>query len=299
MQFFRLQGKRRVEKEYWAYDSTSISSYSENLRQVKYGKNKDEEKLPQINLALIFGENSGLPFYYRKLTGNIPNVKTIRELLRELDVLGYEKIKLVMDRGYYSLDNINALYKEHRKFLCSTSAALKFAKDSIREIGAEKDRYEHYNSNLELYVFSRTIAWDYEQERPYKGDTIHEERRMYLHLYFNPDKFSDDSKALNRKPDALKAELLSGRRVPEHEKDYRKYFEVKETPKRGISLSYKQEAMDSVRERYGFFVLLSNNSLPVQDARCHRKSFLEHQGASKPAQNINFFRKFTGRQAFC
>ena len=258
MQFFRLQGKRRVEKEYWAYDSTSISSYSESLRQVKYGKNKDGEKLPQINLALIFGENSGLPFYYRKLAGNIPDVKTIRELLRELDVLGYEKIKLVMDRGYYSVDNINALYKEHRKFLCSTSAALKFAKDSIREIGTEKDRYEHYNSNLELYVFSRTIAWDYEQERPYKGDTIHEERHMYLHLYFNPDKFSDDSKALNRKLDALKAELLSGRRVPEHEKDYRKYFEVKETPKRGISLSYKQEAMDSVRERYGFFVLISN-----------------------------------------
>ena len=27
--FFRLQGKRRVEDEYWSYDSTSISSYSE------------------------------------------------------------------------------------------------------------------------------------------------------------------------------------------------------------------------------------------------------------------------------
>lgn len=125
MRFLRLQGKRRVEKEYWAYDSTSISSYSESLKQVKYSKNKDGEKLPQINLALIFGENSGLPFYYRKLAGNIPDVKTIRELLRELDVLGYEKIKLVMDRGYYSADNINALYKEHLKFLCSTSAALK------------------------------------------------------------------------------------------------------------------------------------------------------------------------------
>ena len=88
MQFFRLQGKRRAEKEYWAYDSTSISSYSDVLKQVRYGKNKDGEKLPQINLALIFGEESGLPFYYRKLAGNIPDVKTIRELLRELDVLG-------------------------------------------------------------------------------------------------------------------------------------------------------------------------------------------------------------------
>ena len=258
MQFFRLQGKRRVEKEYWAYDSTSISSYSEMMKQVKYGKNKDGEKLPQINLALLFGEDSGLPFYYRKLAGNIPDVKTIRELIRELDILGYEKIKLVMDRGYYSADNINALYKEHMKFLCGTSTALSFARDFIREVGSKKDSYEAYNSDLELYVFSRTIAWDYEQTRPYKGDTIHEERRMYLHLYFNPDKLSDDGKALNRKLDTLKEELLSGKRVPEHERDYRKFFVIKETPKRGISLSYKQDAIDAVRERYGFFVLISN-----------------------------------------
>ena len=111
MHFFRLQARRRAEKEYWAYDTTSISSYSETLKQVKYGKNKDGDKLPQFNLTLLFGEQSGLPFYYRKIAGNIPDVKTIHELVRELDALGYEKVKLVMDRGFYSADNINALYK--------------------------------------------------------------------------------------------------------------------------------------------------------------------------------------------
>ena len=258
MHFFRLQGKRRAEKEYWAYDSTSISGYSESIKQFKYGKNKDGESLPQINLAMLFGEKSGLPFYYRKIAGNIPDVKTIREFIRELDILGYEKIKLVMDRGYYSAENINKLYKEHLKFLCGTSTALSFAKKFIREIGVRKDHYEYYNSDLELYVFSKTIAWDYEQVRPYKGDTINEERRMYLHLYFNPDKLSDDGKAFNRKMDILKEELLSGKRNPEHEKDYRKYFEIKETPKRGISLTVKQDAVDAAHERYGFFVLISN-----------------------------------------
>lgn len=39
--FFSLQAKRRTENEYWAYDTTSISSYSEALKQVKYGINKD------------------------------------------------------------------------------------------------------------------------------------------------------------------------------------------------------------------------------------------------------------------
>ena len=258
MQFFRLQGKRRAEKEYWAYDSTSISSRSEMLKQVKYGKNKDDDHLPQINLALVFGEESKLPFYYRKLAGNVPDVKTVRELLRELDVLGYEKVKLVIDRGYYSKDNINALYKNHLKFLAGTSSALSFAKAFIREVGQKKDHYEYYNSNLELYVFSKTIAWDYEQERPYKGDVIKEDRRMYLHLYFNPDKYADDGKLFNLKMNMLKEELLSGHRVPEHENDYKKYFEVKETPVRGISLTIKQDAVDAAHERYGFFVLISN-----------------------------------------
>lgn len=92
MRFFRLQGRRRAEKECWAYDTTSISSCSQLLKQVKYGKNKDNDKLLQINLALLFGEESGLLFYYRKLSGNIPDVKTVNELVREPDVFGYGKL---------------------------------------------------------------------------------------------------------------------------------------------------------------------------------------------------------------
>ena len=298
MHFFRLQGKRRAEKEYWAYDSTSISSRSETLRQVKYGKNKDDDHLPQINLALVFGEESRLPFYYRKLAGNVPDVKTIQELLRELDVLGYEKVKLVMDRGYYSAENINALFKKHLKFLCGTSSALSFAKEFIREIGSKKDHYEYYNSNLELNVFTRTVAWDYEQERPYKGDVVKEERRMYLHLYFNPDKFSDDGKAFNRKLDALKNELLSGHRVPEHEKEYKKYFEMKETPKRGISLTVKQDAVDAAHERYGFFVLISNEVKdPVTALSLYRMRDVVEKAFWNVKERLNLRRTMTSSES--
>lgn len=298
MHFFRLQGKRRAEKEFWAYDSTSISSYSEMMKQVKYGKNKDGENLPQINLALLFGEESGLPFYYRKLAGNIPDVKTIRELARELDILGYEKVKLVMDRGYYSAENINTLFKDHMKFLCGTSTALSFAKDYIREIGADKDRYEYYNSDLELYVFSKTISWHYEQERPYKGDTVREDRRLYLHLYFNPDKLSDDGKAFNKRLDGLKEELLTGKRVPEHEKEYRKYFEIRETPKRGISLSYNQDAINAARERYGFFVLISNEVKdPVAALSLYRMRDIVEKAFWNVKERLNLRRTLTSSES--
>ena len=85
----------------------------------------------------------------------------------------------------------------------------------IREIWQKMDHYEYYNRNLELYVFSKTTAWDYEQERPGKGDIIKEDCRMYLHLYFNPEKHADDGKIFNQKMNALKEKLLGGHRVPE------------------------------------------------------------------------------------
>ncbi len=61
-----------------AYDTISIFSYSETMEQIKYGNNKNLESLPQINLVLVFGEESMLPVYYRKMLGNISDVFTIK-----------------------------------------------------------------------------------------------------------------------------------------------------------------------------------------------------------------------------
>jgi hypothetical protein len=36
------------------------------------------------------------------------------------------------------------------------------------------------------------------------------------------------------------------------------YYEVKETPVRGISITPKQEAIEAAEKNYGYFALLSN-----------------------------------------
>ena len=256
--FFRLQGKRRSKDEYWAYDSTSISSYSECLKQVRHGKNKDGDRLPQINLLLLFGQKSNLPFYYRKLAGNIPDVKTVRVLMRDLDVLGYPKVKLVTDRGFYSVDNVNGLYQNHIKFLMSASTSLSFVKKAIESVKDTMCDWSNYTDKYDLYTYTQTMEWDYTQVRPYKGDTLKGSRRMYFHLYYNADKAVEDGRKFNLRMTALSEELLSGNRKAEHEKDYGKYFEVKQTPVRGISVKAKQTAMDHAKSRFGYFVLLSN-----------------------------------------
>jgi len=260
-EFFRLQGRRRIDKEFWAYDITSISSYSESLSQVQWGNNKEDDRLPQLNLALVFGETSNLPFYYRKLAGNIPDSKTLKTLLNELDVLGFSKVKLVMDRGFYSEGNINALFKDHVKFLIASKMSLSFIRQNLEPIYEQFRSYDCFNEKYELYYHTVQTEWAYTQYRPYKGDTISEPRRIYVHYYYNIDKAADDEKAFDRRLLGLRRELESGKRVPEHEKLYRKFFEIKTTPKRGTKATVKEEEVAKAKRYFGFFVLVSNETM--------------------------------------
>lgn len=264
--FFTLQGKRRVEHEFWAYDTTTLSSYSESLRQVQYGHNKEHDQLPQLKLALVFGQESNLPFYYRKLAGNIPDSKTISNLLKEFDILGYSKVKLVMDRGFYSESNINNLYQNHTKFLLSAKISLKFIRTELDTIYDTFRSYEYYNDNYELYCRTVRSSWSYTQKRPYKADNFKESRRIYLHYYYNIDQAAEDEKEFDRKLISLKQELESGEHVPQHEKLYLQYFTRKTTPKRGTQVMVKDEAVTEAKRYFGFFALVTNETMDAVTA---------------------------------
>lgn len=265
-EFFRLQGRRRIAEEYWAYDSTSISSYSETLRQVQYGKNKENDKLPQLNLLLVFGEKSGLPFYYRKLAGNIPDSKTVKHLLEELDILGYKKSKIVMDRGFYSEKNINEMYKAQVKFLLAAKTSLSFIKKNLEAVYDDIRLYPHYDESTNTYGYTIATQWDYRQERPNKGDTIAKQRRIYVHLYYSIDKGAEDEAAFDQKVAVWYKELLNNNRQESNAGYYEKYFTVKETPKRGIQVAVNEEALRKARRYFGYFTLITNEKMEAVTA---------------------------------
>jgi transposase len=289
--FFRLQGKRRIEKEYWAYDTTSISSYSRCLRQVRYGMNKDHEPLAQINLALLFGEESNLPFYYRKLAGNIPDVKTVKNLLADIDFWGYDKIKLVMDREFYSEANINDLYHNHLKFLIAAKKSLTFVKAELDNVRDSIRTWANYNQKHDLYACTTKIDWGYSQERPYKGDMLKGKRRMYMHLYFNSERALEDEKNFNALLCRLQEELESGATLPEHDRLYAKYFDATTTPVRGTKVIAREDAIAEARKNYGFFVLLSNEVRePIAALEIYRNKDLVEKAFGNLKERLSFNR---------
>ena len=271
MDYFKRQAKRHGLNEYLAFDTTSISSYSNLIKQVKYGKNKDGDPLPQINLALLYGEESMLPVYYRKLAGNITDVKTIENLLKDVDFLKLEKLKLVMDRGFYSEKNINDLMKHHHKFLIGAKTSLKIVSSRLDKIRADFVTRFNYNSELKLYVMSFTEEWDYSEEKPRSGETITDKRRVYLHFYYNDQKATDDKTRFNAMLDRLEYNLINGTPDPADEKLYQKYFVINETPVRGVTYSFKEDAIRKAEKNYGYFVLMSNGIKdPVEALRIYR-----------------------------
>ena len=271
MDYFRYQAKRHGLKEYLAFDTTSISSYSTLIRQAKYGKNKEGDSLPQINLALLYGEESMLPVYYRKLAGNISDVKTISNLIKDVDFLELDKLKLVMDRGFYSEKNINDLMKHHHKFLIGVRSSLKIISSRLDSIRDDFVTRFNYNSGLQLYIRSFTAEWDYTEEKPRCGKIIEDKRRIYIHYYYNDQKATDDKARFNAMLDRLENNLILGTRDPADEKLYRKYFVINETPVRGVTYNFKEDTIREAEKNFGYFVLMSNGIKdPVEAIRIYR-----------------------------
>jgi len=264
--FFNLQSSRRVEEEYLAYDTTSISSYSQTLKQVKYGVNKDHDPLAQINLALLLGQHSRLPVSYRKLPGNMSDVSTVKKLLSDLEGMPIKKVKLVLDRGFYSQKNVNDLYSHHYKFLMASKIYLKWIKTHIEEIQPHMVTRKHYSVDQGLYMQSVTTNWDYSYTKPRSQEKLQEKRRIYLHIYYNEQRATDERVRFNIYLDRLEEELLHNKRDPRHEKAYQRYFTITQTPKRGIHITANDEAIQEKEKNFGYFVLISNSIKEAKEA---------------------------------
>jgi hypothetical protein len=118
------------EKEYLACDITSISTYSENLSYGALGYNRDGDKLKQINICLLFGETSGLPVFATKYHGSLNDVRTFVSTASQFNLLRNNNFKLIMDKGFYSKQNINYMLSRDHKipFLISVPLTVDYLK---------------------------------------------------------------------------------------------------------------------------------------------------------------------------
>jgi len=107
--FFEIWSEHRHENEYIALDITSISTYSGQINDAEWGYNRDREKLPQVNVCLLLGEKSRLPILQVVYNGSIKDVSTLKKTLQLASNLNLDNMSIVMDKGFASTKNIDAM----------------------------------------------------------------------------------------------------------------------------------------------------------------------------------------------
>ena len=256
--FFALWLSEVAERDCLCYDITYISSYGRNNEYLHWGYNRDGEPLEQVNVAMLFGQNYKYPVYYRRLPGNISDVATLKKTLGSLNFLKFSSMHLVLDRGFYSQANVDALYKDRHKFTIAVPAGRKWVEsifDEHYEFIASPRNYLKTGKDEALYASTSLYKW---------GNNNH---RLYVHVYYNAEHAANNYDAFTRKLIALKAELLSGKPIQAHEKLYERYFIIKQTPKRGLSIEFNDEEILKFRKRYsGFFCIISNKIKQADEA---------------------------------
>ena len=96
------------------FDGTDIFSRSDKMELPKFSKSKFGTYDDMINLMSIFSVNLQTPVYYRLLPGNIRDVSAFKMCLQES---GVKDATVIIDKGFASMSNIEALEKENLKFI--------------------------------------------------------------------------------------------------------------------------------------------------------------------------------------
>jgi transposase len=270
-EFFRKQAARRVESELLAYDSTSISSTSKLIKSAKYRRNKDKKCLSQINIAILLGQKSRLPVYYRMLPGSISDVSTIKKLLIDIDYLDINSLSYILDIGYYSADNINLLYKLNHKFIISVHRNIPIFKKLY--INAKSDlvnpdlNTRFYDSRLNIYAKNYHINWEYTEKDEYENIILKENRNMTVIVYYNPTRGNEEKNNFLTEIYNIKDLYNNNILLNDRQKSLlNKYF--LKSNNLDNSNNKMEINFDAVVEKcrdFGFFILLSNCNFSIHE----------------------------------
>lgn len=96
----------RTANRHLIYDLSFVFSLSDNLSLAEWGHNADEIALPQVNIALFCGLETGLPVMLRPIPGSVKDVSTLLPSMNELQL---RDAILILDRGFVSEEVVKGI----------------------------------------------------------------------------------------------------------------------------------------------------------------------------------------------
>ena len=250
-----------------SYDSTNKNCTAGDVEQAEFGHPKEDVGAPVVNYAVAYDLNNQKPLLYESYPGSIIDVSQLQYVLEKFKGYDYKNIGFVLDRGYFSRDNIDFMDKCKYDFVIMVKGRASFVNQLILD---RKGTFETKRVNYigEFQTYGITI-----QTPLYADDEIN----RYFHLYHSIRRDSAERTQLETELRRIEEAMnkCKGKEAV-FPKKYSHYYELTWHEKNGKQLFYGFKEKEDVIERElmlcGYFAIVTSKKMTAKDALLLYKS---------------------------
>ena len=269
--YFSSRAARLGKSPVLAFDSTTISTYSENQSEARRGFNKDGDGLNTIKLLTLYSVKGREPLAFSKQPGNVPDVISIENTLEQLKCFGLENPLIVTDNGYYSQKNMMEFAMRNVKFLTLVDPDVVWVRetvDALREILAGMSSTCPFDPSVCGATAVRMHEFNRVRQRSRNGKAAGENetfsRRLYVHAFYSPDNEAKKELAFRKDLLELKAQAEDGtvEFTKAAQRKIKKYLICTKKGRGGqLKVTFNDEAIAEAKRYFGYFALVSNQTM--------------------------------------
>jgi transposase len=250
------------ERIYISYDSTNKTCQAGEVELAEYGYSKDGIDKPVFNYAIAFDRNNREPLFYEEYPGSIVDVSQLQYMIEKAVDYGYRRVGFILDRGYFSKENISCMDKSGYDFVIMVKGMKKLVKEIIH---ANKGHFEEKRDNsIRTYKTSGITM----RKKLFATDT----KKRYFHVYYKSQKYTAEREQLEAKIDRMSKYLKEreGKSVILND-TFEKYFDLIYYHKgqEDQKFLYGKEKTDIIDEEIklcGYFVIITSAKMTAKEA---------------------------------
>ncbi|MCK5808524.1 transposase [bacterium] len=269
--YFSFRAMRLDSSPVLAFDSTTISTYSENQSEARQGFNKNGDGLNTIKLLTLYSVKAQEPIAFAKQPGNVPDVISIENALSQLKCLGLENPLIVTDNGYYSQKNMTEFTQRNTKFLTLADTSLVWIRetvDTLRETISGMSSTCTFDPAVCGATESKMHEFSWVRQRLHNNKEAGQKetfsRRMYIHIYHSHGNKAKKELAFRKDLLELKAQIESESVdfTKPAQKKIEKYFICSKKGRGGkLKVRFNDKAIAEAQKNIGYFALVSNQKM--------------------------------------
>ena len=247
------------EKIYISYDSTNKNCQAGDIEMVEFGHPKVDVGQPVFNYAVAYDTHNQEPLFYEKYPGSLNDISQLQFMLDKAFGYGYKKIGFILDRGYFSCENIQYMDKCGYSFVIMVKGMASLVNELVLE---HKGTFEskRVNNIYEYGVYGKTV-----KHRLYAGD----KKERYFHLYHSISKESAERAGIENRINQMTLYLKKYQnKVKEFGPVFEKYFNLHYDEKTQAFVLPEERC--SVVEREldlaGYFCIITSEKMSAKEA---------------------------------